>query len=229
MVNKASTRAALAVCLAMAIFSTHSMVGLASPEQKQAKVFGELTVSGQVSVDGQALISGATFFPDSNIVTGENANATVNFNTFGRVQYAPNSSSKLGLTETGTRGSLDAGRVSVSKPQGASATFTTKDGLIVADTNQPTVFTVDVTNGNTVVAAQQGRVELRAVEGIKTISAGQTGTAGATGRDAGNSYNFNKKKVAILSVIAGIIAIIIIVATRGSDNTTPTPVISPSR
>ncbi len=179
MISRTWSRKSIAFCLAIAVLSLYSMVVLAAPGQTgQTGPSGELSVSGQVTVNGQTAVSGATVFPDSTITTAASSSATVNLGKGGRVELMPGSSLKLSFTDTGIMGSLNSGRVRVSNPAGISAVITTGDGSAVADTNQADVFTVDVECGNTVVATQTGKVELRAGNTTKQVAAGQDATAG---------------------------------------------------
>ncbi len=166
----------IALGLAVAILSLYSMVVLAAPGQ--TKTSGVLTVSGDVTVDGAKAVSGATVFPDSIIATAQNSSASISLGKLGRVELMPNSSLKLGFTEAGMSASLDAGKARVATSQGVAASVMTKDGSAVADSNQASIFTVDVECGNTFVATQAGRVELRAGSATKQVAAGQDATAG---------------------------------------------------
>jgi hypothetical protein len=66
----------------------------------------------------------------------------------------------------------------VSVPAGVSAVINTKDGSAIADNSQADAFTVDTECGNTIVATQVGRVELRAGSKVSQIAAGSQDTAG---------------------------------------------------
>lgn len=174
------SRALLSTMLAVAVFSMFTMFGATVPVGAQGKPSGELTVSGNVSVDGAQATSGATLFSNSAITTAENSSAIVTLGKLGRVELLPNSALSLSFTETGLTGSLTAGRVVVSSASGTSAVITTKDGSAVADNSLANNFTVDVSCGNTTVATQSGRVELRGGNDSKQIAAGNqdsTGTA----------------------------------------------------
>jgi hypothetical protein len=176
MISRTWSRAALSLSLAVAVVCTYSMVGLAAPQQ--AAPSGELSVVGQVSVNGTNAISGATVFSDSTITTGQNSSAVVSLGKLGRVEMMPNSSLKLTFNEGTVTSALDAGRVRVSTSTGIASSVITKDGTAVADNSSPNVFTVDVECGNTIVATQSGRVELRAGSAVKQIAAGSQDTAG---------------------------------------------------
>lgn len=178
MISRTWSRMSTALGLAVAVLSMYSMVVLAAPGQGQTKMSGVLTVSGDVTVDGAKAVSGATVFPDSIIATAQNSSASVSLGKLGRVELMQNSSVKLGFTEAGMSASLDGGKARVATSQGIAANVMTKDGSAVADSNQASIFTVDVECGNTFVATQAGRVELRAGNQTKQIAAGQDATAG---------------------------------------------------
>jgi hypothetical protein len=135
-------------------------------------------VVGEVTVNGTSAISGATVFSDSTVTTSKGSSAVVSLGKLGRVELLPESSLKLSFTDSGLTGMLSQGRVRVSSSSGVNASVGTKDGMAVADVNQPNVFMVDIECGNTVVSTQSGRVELRAGDSIKQIAAGNQDTAG---------------------------------------------------
>ena len=168
-------RTAISLSLAVAMVCTYSMVALAAP---QAGSSGELSVVGEVTVNGTKAISGATVFSDSTVTTAKGSSAVVSLGKLGRVEVMPESSLKLTFSEGTVTGALDAGKVRFSTSTGVAASVVTKDGSAVADNSAPNVFVVDVECGNTVVATQAGRVELRAGSAVKQIAAGNQDTAG---------------------------------------------------
>ena len=168
-------RTAISLSLAAAIMCTYSMVALAA---QQTAPSGELSVVGQVTVNGANAISGATVFTDSTVTTAKGSSAVVSLGKLGRVEVMPESSLKLAFNEGTITGTLDAGKVRFSTSTGIAASVMTKDGTAVADNASPNVFVVDVECGNTVVATQAGRVELRAGNSVKQIAAGNQDTAG---------------------------------------------------
>jgi hypothetical protein len=168
------SRSVITMCLTVAIVCTYSMVALAADQ----KASGELSVVGEVSVNGAKAISGATVFTDSTITTGQNSSAVVSLGKLGRVELMPNSSLKVSFTENSVTGTLDAGKVRFSTAAKVAASVMTKDATAVADNNAPNIFVVDVECGNTLVATQAGRVELRGGNTVKQIAAGSQDTAG---------------------------------------------------
>ena len=174
MISRTWGRKPITLALAVAVLCVQSMVALAA----QQGPTGDLSVVGEVSVNGTSAISGATVFSDSTVTTGQNSSAVVSLGKLGRVELLPNSSLKLSFTESSVSGMLSSGRVRVSSSTGVNASISTKDGMAVADANQPNVFMVDLECGNTLVSTQSGRVELRAGETVKQIAAGSQDTAG---------------------------------------------------
>jgi hypothetical protein len=230
------SRSVVTVCLAVAILCVYSMVALAAPQ----KPAGELSVVGEVSVNGANAISGATVFSDSTITTGQNSSAVVSLGKLGRVEVMPNSSLKLNFTESGVTGNLDSGKVRFSTSSGVAASVMTKDGTAVADNNAPNVFVVDVECGNTLVATQAGRVELRAGSAVKQIAAGSQDSAGAAQpgsrctrltQHTGFGALSGGALALLLLGIGGAIAAALLAANQGNDfNFGGNPiVISPSR
>ena len=177
MISRLWGRKPITLALAMAVLCVQSMVALAA-QQGQAGPTGDLSVVGEVTVNGTSAISGATVFSDSTVTTGQNSSAVVSLGKLGRVELLPNSSMKLSFNDTGVTGMLSQGRVRLSTSSGVNASVTTKDGMAVADVNQPNVFMVDIECGNTLVSTQSGRVELRAGDSVKQIAAGNQDTAG---------------------------------------------------
>ena len=238
MISRTWSRAALSLSLAFAVVCTYSMVGLAAPQQVAAS--GELSVVGQVAVNGTNAISGATLFTDSTVTTAQGSSAVVSLGKLGRVEVMPESSLKLTFSEGMVTGALDSGKVRFSTSTGVASSVVTKDGTAVADASSPNVFVVDVECGNTVVATQSGRVELRAGSAVKQIAAGNQDTAGTAQpgsrctrltRDT-NFGSLSGGSLALLLLGVGGAIAAAILATQDDDefNFGGTPiVISPSR
>lgn len=239
MISRNWSRMAISLCLTIAILSTFSMVALAAQE-RSATPSGELSVVGEVSVNGTNAISGATVFSDSTIITGKGSSAVVSLGKLGRVELLPESSIKVSFTDNSVMGALDAGRVRYSTSAGTAASVLTKDGTAVADNSQPNVFTVNVECGNTEVATQSGRVELRAGDSVKQIAAGNQDIAG-TAQPGSRCTRLTRSTsfgaltggalAALLLAAGGAIAAAVSAATQDSDLGIGgiAPVFSPSR
>ncbi|PYS93842.1 MAG: hypothetical protein DMF64_03515 [Acidobacteria bacterium] len=237
MISRTWSRTAVTLSLTVAILCVYSMVALAAGGQAPS---GQLTVNGTVSVNGQSAISGATVFTDSTITTAENSSAVVSLGKLGRVELLPNSSIKLSFTDASISALLDAGRVRFATSTGVAATVTTKDGAAVADNSMPNVFTVDVECGNTQVATQTGKVELRAGNQVQQIAAGSSAAAGQAApgsrctrltREPSFGHLSGGALAALLLAAGGAVAAAIIAATQNNDiNVGGTaPIFSPSR
>ena len=215
-------RMAISLSLAVAIVCTYSMVGLAAQQGPS----GELSVVGEVTVNGTNAISGATVFSDSTVTTAKGSSAVVSLGKLGRVEVMPESSVKLAFKEGSVTGTLDAGKVRFSTSSGVAASVVTKDGSAVADNSSPNVFVVDVECGNTVVATQAGRVELRAGNSVKQIAAGNQDTAG-TAQPGSRCTRLTRETsfgslsggslALLLLAVGGAIAAAIIAATQDND------------
>ena len=215
-------RTAISLSLAVAIVCTYSMVALAAQQGPS----GELSVVGEVTVNGTNAISGATVFSDSTVTTAKGSSAVVSLGKLGRVEVMPESSLKLAFSEGSVTGTLDAGKVRFSTSSGVAASVMTKDGSAVADNSSPNVFVVDVECGNTVVATQAGRVELRAGSAVKQIAAGNQDTAG-TAQPGSRCTRLTRETsfgslsggslALLLLAVGGAVAAAIIAATQDND------------
>lgn len=237
MISRTWSRTAITLSLSVAILCVYSMVALAAGQQAPS---GQLSVNGEVSVNGQNAISGATVFTDSTITTAQNSSAVVSLGKLGRVELLPNSSIKLSFSDNSVSAMLDSGRVRLATSTGVAATVTTKDGTVVADNAQPNVFTVDVECGNTQVATQTGKVELRGGDKVQQIAAGGQGTAG-TAAPGSRCTRLTREPTfgalsggalaALLLAAGGAIAAAIIASTRNNNINVggTTAIFSPSR
>jgi hypothetical protein len=237
MISRNWSRTAVTLSLTVAILCVYSMVAMAAGGQAPS---GALTVNGTVTVNGQSAISGATVFTDSTITTADNSSAVVSLGKLGRVELLPNTSIKLSFTDTSVNALLDAGRVRLATSTGIAATVTTKDGAAVADNTMPNVFTVDVECGNTQVATQTGKVELRAGNNVQQVAAGSSAAAGQAApgsrctrltREPTFGALHGGALAALLLAAGGAIAAAIIASTQNNDiNVGGTaPIFSPSR
>ncbi|HYN86593.1 MAG TPA: hypothetical protein VER32_15195 [Pyrinomonadaceae bacterium] len=234
MISRNSSRKLITLTLAVAVWSMYSMVALAA----QTGPTGDLSVVGEVTVNGANAISGATIFSDSTVTTAKGSSAVVSLGKLGRVEVLPGSTVKINFNDTGITSMLSAGRVRLSTSSGTNASVTTNDGVAMADTKQPNVFTVDVECGNTVVHTQAGLVELRAGNNAQQVAAGNSADAGTvqpgtrcTRLETPDMEGLSGGALAALLLAAGGAVAAAIIASRDDDFTfgdTPI-VISPAR
>ena len=162
----------LVVGMQLAVQGAYSQQGQTGPT-------GDLSVVGEVSVSGTSAISGATVFSDGTVTTAKGSSAVVSLGKLGRVEVFPSTNMKLSFDGSRiTVRMVSTGRVRVSCSSGIKAHVITKDGKISTANTRENAFTVDTECGNTVVSAENGKVELRAGSSVKQIAAGGQDTAG---------------------------------------------------
>ncbi|HEX8722666.1 MAG TPA: hypothetical protein VF736_18760 [Pyrinomonadaceae bacterium] len=171
-------RTAATLSLTLCLLASQVMAAPGAPAGGRARLLGEVTAFGQVQVNGAEAASGETVFPGSRFTTSKKSSAVVNLGASGRVRLAPQTDGTLDFGEQSLGGALAAGAMTVSKPGGVAAVFTTKDVQVVPEQDSEAVFTLDVTRGNTVVKAEAGRVELRSGKTTKVLNAGESAAVG---------------------------------------------------
>lgn len=224
-------RKMLTLALILTVSSFCSLASLSALAQSTPKAAGELAVTGSVTINGTSAISGATVFSDSKIKTSRNSGATINLGKLGRVQLGPESEMTLRFTEGTIGGNLASGRAVVNAPAGVSVSVATADGIATADGKQASALTIDVSCGNTRVAAVRSSAKVTSGSKVETVAAGSEVAVGqaqaprcarlSTAQEKGLSSG----AVAAL-VIAGVGgAVAGIVAASQSDNVTPSAIV----
>ncbi len=218
----------LTVGLVLALASCATLTSTAVLAESAPKAAGELAVMGSVTLNGTPALAGATVFSDSTIKT-TNGNATLNLGKQGRIELGANAEMIVHFTNASIGGNLLAGRALVSAPAGVAVSVVTAEGTAVSAGKQPVTVAVDVTCGNTRVAAARSDVKLVAKNKVEYVAAGATASVGqqgapnkcasltATTKPAGLSNG--ALAAFILAGIAGTIAGLI--AVTQSDDTTP--------
>lgn len=176
MVTNICSRRWLALSLTLVLLAPAAQLVL--PTARAQEPVGQLTVTGKVKVNGHPAATGDIVSSGSTVETAKGSSAVVSLGKLGRVEVLPDSSLKLKFDEGSIKGTLEAGRVRLSTSSGVTATVSTRNGKVVADSSQANTFTVDLACGNTIVSTQSGKVELRAGTTVKQIAAGGQDTAG---------------------------------------------------
>lgn len=216
MISKTWSRKSIAVCAAVAVLSVYSMVVLAAPGAKASS--GELSITGQVTVNGQKVISGGTVFSDSVVVTSEASSAIVSISKVGRIQLAPNSSMRLSFSDGSIAGLLDAGSAQLSTLEGITVNITTKDGSVAVDGSEATSFTVNASNGNTVLTTEIGLAELISSGTVTHVAAGESATAGTPNPLPQDDGGLSGGALAVLLLaVGGAVALAIYAITHNND------------
>lgn len=225
-------RKALTVAVMTAVSSFYLLVTSSALAQTAAKAAGELSVTGNVTINGTQAISGATVFTDSKVKTARNGAATVNLGKLGRVQLGPESEMVLSFADGRIGGNLTAGRAVVSTQAGVAISVATAEGVAVADGKDASTLTIDVTCGNTRVAASRSDAKITSGSKVEYVAAGsevsvgsQTAPRCARLSTANQGQGLSPGAVAAL-IIAGVGgAVAGIVAASQSDNVTPSSIV----
>ncbi|MFN7946125.1 MAG: hypothetical protein U0Z53_12295 [Blastocatellia bacterium] len=178
--NKPGTfRKMVTVALMLTVGSFSTLLMSSAAAQTAQKAAGELSVRGNVTLNGAAAISGATVFSNGTIRTGDKGWATISLGKLGRVELSPNSELVVNFSDSNVGGMLHSGRVTVSTPTGVGISVTTADGNAVAEGNQASMLTVDLTCGNTRVMAGRNNASFTAGSKVEHVAAGQEVAVGA--------------------------------------------------
>jgi hypothetical protein len=226
-------RKALTVLSMLAVSSFYTLVG-GSALAQNAKAAGELSVTGSVSINGTTAISGATVFSDSKIKTSRSSSATINLGKLGRVQLGPESEMTLQFVTGNIGGNLTSGRAVVNAPAGVTINVVTADGVAAADGKQAVTLMIDVTCGNTRVAANRSGAKVTSGNKVEVVAAGAEVAVGqaAAPRCARLSTSSQSEGLSTGALAALIIAGVggatggIIAATQADDVTPSSIVVS---
>lgn len=231
MIKPSGFRKALTVAVMLVVGAFYSLTTTSALAQA-AKAAGELSVTGSVMINGTQAISGATVFSDSKIKTSRNSGATINLGKLGRVQLGPESEMALRFGEGNIGGNLMAGRAVVSAPAGVSINVATVEGVATADGKQAATLTIDVTCGNTRVAASRSAAKVTSGSKVEVVAAGSEVAVGqaqaprcARLSTASQAQELSSGALAAL-IIAGVGgAVAGIVAASQADNVTPSSIV----
>jgi len=157
-----------------AVWCVYSMVAFALPVDQA----GEITVTGQVTVNGQTAVSNSTVLSGAVIAAGAGSNAVVSLGKLGRVEILADSTATLIFSGSSIVVNLSEGQTRVSNSAGTSATVSTKDATVVADTSQADNFLVQVECSHTHVDTTSGLVTMKSGSTDKQVAAGTSATAG---------------------------------------------------
>lgn len=172
-------RKMLTVGLVLAVGSFSTLTSTAVLADSTPKAAGELAIAGSVLLNGTPAISGATVFSESTIKTAS-GNAIVNLGKQGRIELGPNAEMTVRFTNGSIGGNLLSGRATVNAPVGVAVSVATAEGTAVSEGKQPVTLAVDVTCGNTRVAAARSDAKLVAKNKVEYVAAGATASAGQT-------------------------------------------------
>jgi hypothetical protein len=221
--SKLQRTLSVALMLSLSSFSTLMSTAVLAQTMPRAAA-GELMIVGNVLLNGTPAISGATIFSDSTVKTGEGG-ATINLGQGGRIEVAANSEMTIRFTETNVGGNLKAGSTTISAPSGVAVSVATAEGTAISEGKAASTLTVDVTCGNTRVAAMHNEAKLVSTDKTEVIAEGQQASAGQSGApkcarlEAATKYEGLSSGALAALIIAGVGGAIagIIAAAKADD------------
>ena len=223
-------RKAVAIGLMLAVGSFTTLWTTSALADAAPKAAGELAIMGTVLLNGTPAISGATIFSESTLKT-TNGNAIINLGKQGRIELGANAEMTVRFSGTVIGGNLLSGRATVNAPAGVAVSVATAEGTAVSEGKSAALLTVDVTCGNTRVAAARSDAKLVAKNKVEYVAAGTTASAGqqaprcARLAAASKTEGLSAGALAAL-IIAGIGgAVAGIIAASQSDDVTPSSIV----
>ncbi len=228
MIRKLSAwKKGISLGLMMSVASFSTLFTSSVMAQSMPRAAGELAIVGNVLLNGTPAIAGATIFSDSTIKTGEGG-ATVNLGQGGRIELAANSEMTVRFTETNVGGNLTAGSATVSAPAGVAVAVATAEGTAVNSGEAACTMMVDVTCGNTRVAAMKSDAKIVAPTKTELVAEGQQASVGQAGAPkcarllAATKYEGLSPRALAALIIAGIGgAVAGIIAAAQADDVNP--------
>lgn len=164
--------------LTIALFATSGFAQASYKIQDPTAPVSQQVVSGKVKVNGRSVAPGFAVGSGDTVETAKGSSAVVSLGKLGRVEVLPGSKMKVTFDDVSLTVSLESGAVRISKAEGMTATVSTKDGEVVSTTPLAGSFTVDTSCGNTIVAAHNASVELRAGGDAHMVMPGSQRSAG---------------------------------------------------
>lgn len=217
-----AARRAVAIWIATAILNLCTTVAFASPKLDSQVPTGMTTIGGVVTIDGSLAISGQTLFSDSSIVTAERSESTLYLGNLTRLKLYAESTLTLEFSRSTLSGSLEKGSLRGFVPIGVRAEIVTADASIATDPDQPTAYSIQVEPGSTTISVETGRVEVRAGNSLRSITAGESFSTGySTPPSPGPPQNTNNRKWVWVFLGIGAAVAVLVVAIAGRDNEPP--------
>lgn len=215
----AHVRRTAALLLAVAILNLSGTFVFAAPASFASRAM--LRASGVVTVGEVPATSGLTIFSGSRVVTAAKSAAIVELGGYGRLILSEQTELALDFSDESVSGSVKEGNVQVFLPVAKPLTLNTPAGVVVTDSSEVAVLSVQVNDAATVISVERGRVELRDSKGGKgsrTVLPGETFSAAGNCPampTPGNNLN-SKAKIGLVAGIGAGLAILLFAIT-GDD------------
>lgn len=183
---------------------------------------GLMSVSGTVAVNNSRAVSGQTLFSGSTITTEGDSTSVISFHNSGRVRLDANTRLTLGFSDTSLSGSLSEGKMDCIAPAGIRTEITTGDGAIVTDPGQAAQFRAEVSECNTNLSVQTGRVGIRRGGNVRWLAAGESLSSSTPAGP--QQQNWSGKKTGLVIAFGAAAAIIIWIIIHNHNNNCTTVV-----
>jgi hypothetical protein len=212
-------RQAVAMGLVTTILHLCTTVAFAFPKPDSKVLTGMITIGGVVTIDGLPARSGQTLFSGSSIAAAARSESTVYLANLTRFKLYSESNLTLEFNGSSLSASLENGGLQGFVPIGIRADILTADASIASHPDQPAAFSIQVEAGNTTISVETGRVEVRAGNRLKSVSAGERFSTTNDGQPLPEpQQNVNKRKLVWLFLGIGAAVAVLVVAITGRDN-----------
>lgn len=220
MISRQARRRALAVLIATAMLNLCPTAAFAFPKLDAAIPTGITTVvGGVVTIDGARALSGQTLFSRSSIVTGQQSESRLDLGNRARLKLYAESKLVMEFSHSTLSGSLEKGILHSFVPAGVRTDIVTADASISTDPDQTAAFSIQVQSGTTTVSVDTGRVEIRAGNSLRLVTAGESfSTARGESPPPQTQQNSNKRKWVWVFLGVGAAVAIVAIAIAGRDN-----------
>ena len=217
--SMAIVRRTTALLLAVAILNLTVTFVLAAPASPARAM---LRASGDVKVSDLPAPSGLTIFSGSRIVTAAKSAAIVELGGYNRLILSEQTEFALDFSADSVSASLTEGSVQAYLAAAKPLTLSTPAGVVVTDSSDVAVLSVQVSDAATVITVERGRAQLRSDKQIRTLLPGETFRAAGNCPvlpTPGNNLS-SKAKVGLVAGIGAGLAILLFAITGDDDEET---------
>ncbi|MDX6559607.1 MAG: hypothetical protein QOF72_2656 [Blastocatellia bacterium] len=219
-------RKVIALSIATALLNLSMVVAYGAAAMNSRTASGLIVVDGVVTINGARATSGQTIFAGSSITTKKQSETILNLDNRARLRLDEETAFVLESSRSGIFGSLDSGGVRGFVPAGIRAEIKTADASLAPDPAQPAAFTIKVESCSTTLSVQTGRVEIRAGNSVRSISAGESFSTAESAPIPPPQQNFSRhKRLGLwLGIGAAIGVLVVVLSGRHHEVQAPAPI-----
>ena len=216
-----NVRRLIALSVAMGVINL-SALGVFADSPNRAESLGTIQVSGGVTVNDAPAISGLTITSGSHIVTSSRSSSILELGNLTRFRLSEQTELALDFSAKSISGTLQSGGLHVFVPANRTLTLSTPTGVIATDGSEMVAVNIQLTDGDTRISVEQGRVELRSGNSKRSLGAGEAlSYAGGKSKLPIPQQNLSQtKRIGLLAAIGGGVAILLLALTLGERKTT---------